>query len=350
MRVGIACVVVCVAGCGRIAFDTRDDGGGGSGTTDVGASDVGIPPGSYTRTISITAGARDVPAGYSISLALDHAMLVATGKSFTSGQDLGVLRGGLDIDRVLDAGAQWNSPTTRIWFRTASVIPANTTNTEHVLVYGRDATTPVADPNQVFLVAEDFENGLGGWQVGAGSWSIVPAAAHSGTGGVVMTGPLAGANRWIECVGLNAADIALESYWHVTGAAGNDLGMGVRSAAQSSPRHYLINLEQANGLVLAKDTASGFMTLSPYVTPPTANTWTRVAIMIAGQNARVLVNETQVIPAAGSTDVGSELATGSVSLYAYQLGNGQSWYVDDLTVRRYVDPEPTTTLGPEQQN
>jgi len=341
---------MCVAGCGRIGFDARDDGGGGSGASDIGASDVGIPAGSYTRTIRITAGARAVPAGYSISLSIDHAMLVTTGKSFTSGQDLGVLRGGADIDRVLDAGAQWNSPTTRIWFRTASVIPAGTTNTDHVLVYGRNATTPVADPSQVFLVAEDFENGLSGWQVGAGTWNIVPAAAHSGNGGVAMTGPLAGANRWIERAGLDTADVALESYWRVTGAAGNDLGMGVRSVAQAAPRHYLINLEQANGLVLAKDTASGFMTLSPYVTPPAANTWTRVAIMIAGQNARVLVNDTQVIPAAGSTNVGTELTSGSVSLYAYQLGNAQSWYVDDLIVRRYVDPEPTTTLEPEQQN
>ena len=50
-------MVVAIAGCGRIAFDplggSSGDGGGSGG-------DVGIPAGSYTRTIVITAGV-DLP-------------------------------------------------------------------------------------------------------------------------------------------------------------------------------------------------------------------------------------------------------------------------------------------------
>ena len=332
-------VLLAVAACGRLNFDELGDGGGSAN------DDAAIPPGTFTQVIQIAAGNAATPASYSISLTFDHAALVMAGRSLPDGSDVGVVTEGADVDRVLDPGSTWNASDTRIWFRCSPPVAAGATNTEHVLVYGRGARTPQEDRSAVFVFWDDFEAGLGRWQIRGGTWNTGATAVHGGASALEMAGPLAGANRWIVASDVTETDVAFEGYWRITSDSGSDLGQGIRAGGVTSPSHYLVNLEQTSGLVLAKDSASGFAALSSHVASPVANAWTRVAIAIAGQSARLFVDGAQVLPAAGGLDVGTELATGSVSLYLFTLGNNQRWSVDDVFVRRYVDPEPVASLG-----
>jgi hypothetical protein len=244
---------------------------------------------------------------------------------------------------VIDPGSRWNTSNTRIWFRTALAVPAGQTDDRYVLGYGPDASQVLADPGNVFLFFDDFEAGLSRWQIGAGSWTTATDAAHAGAAALKMTGPLAGANRWLAVAGVSATDVALEAYWRVTSSAGTDIGQGVRSPGASALSHYLVNLENTNGIVLAKDVGT-FNTLSSYAPTPSPNMWTRYAIAIAGSRCRVFIDGAQRLPATGAIDVGTELSTGTIDLYAYAVANGQAWWVDDLFVRRYVDPEPTAIV------
>ncbi|MEM2495204.1 MAG: hypothetical protein QXQ27_07755, partial [Nitrososphaerota archaeon] len=86
--------------------------------------------GSFRKQITIKAGSEPIPSGYSVSLTFDHASLVSSSKSLPTGSDVRIfyfdpienrLR---EIDRVLDEDSSWNSPLTRIWFKTQAFIPA----------------------------------------------------------------------------------------------------------------------------------------------------------------------------------------------------------------------------------
>jgi hypothetical protein len=56
---------------------------------------------------------------------------------------------------------------------------------------------------------------------------------------------------------------------------------------------------------------------------------------------------TGLVPAASwYTDAGSTFTAGAASIINHSLPGGQSWWVDDVTVRRLVDAEPVVTVVP----
>ncbi|MFX1482435.1 MAG: DUF2341 domain-containing protein [Promethearchaeota archaeon] len=123
----------------------------------------------FIKQITITAGPEPVQAGYSASVTIDHAALVAAGKSQTDGDDLRIMYsdgvGIIELDRVLDSDSSWNSPTTKIWFRVQADIPALTSEDHYYLYYGNPSvSSPPDSPDNVFLFYDSFESGdLSAW-------------------------------------------------------------------------------------------------------------------------------------------------------------------------------------------
>lgn len=128
------------------------------------------------QRIDVTAGAVDSPTGYTTSVVVDHASLVSSHLSLASGDDLRLFRydGTIwtELDRVLDSASAWNSATTTLWFRTQEEIVSGTT-VSYWLYYAKPtAGAPPADPDNVWLLREGFEGGLGSFtdRTDATSW------------------------------------------------------------------------------------------------------------------------------------------------------------------------------------
>lgn len=123
------------------------------------------PNSPYRQRIDVDAATVDVPNGYTTPLTFDHAAMVASGLSSASGDDLRLWRFDgttwTELDRVLDEDSAWNGATSTFWFRTQESIAASTT-VSYWLYFGDPAPAPpLADPDNVWLVNEDFEGGLG---------------------------------------------------------------------------------------------------------------------------------------------------------------------------------------------
>ena len=77
---------------------------------------------SERLNITITARATAAPAQYSMFVTIDHARMVATGRSLASGDDVRVVYwnggGWVELDRRLDDQSSWNNARTGFWFRT----------------------------------------------------------------------------------------------------------------------------------------------------------------------------------------------------------------------------------------
>ena len=142
--------------CGRYAFDGRADGTSADARLD---ASLDAPPVTcaFTRPLTVTASSEALVGDYSVRMTLDHASLVAAGKSTAAGDDVHVLYAGHEIDRVLDPGSSWATGTTGLWFRLQSPIGANTSDSGYTLCYGAPITAPpAADPDRVFLLWDDF--------------------------------------------------------------------------------------------------------------------------------------------------------------------------------------------------
>lgn len=117
------------------------------------------------QRIDVTAGAVDSPTGYTTSVVVDHASLVASGVSLASGNDLRLFRYDgttwTELDRVLDSASSWNSATTTLWFRTQEQILTGETVSYWLYFFKPSAGSPPADPDNVWLLREGFESGLG---------------------------------------------------------------------------------------------------------------------------------------------------------------------------------------------
>ncbi len=117
----------------------------------------------FRQRIDVETAAVAAPDGYTIDLTLDHQALVDIDAARTDGTDLRVLRwdgsSWVELDRILDDGAAWNQTDTTILFRTTTAIEADSADT-YWLYFGNQSPAPVLDePENVYLLVEDFESG-----------------------------------------------------------------------------------------------------------------------------------------------------------------------------------------------
>ncbi|MFW9813894.1 MAG: DUF2341 domain-containing protein [Candidatus Thorarchaeota archaeon] len=118
----------------------------------------------FSRQVIVSAGSEPIPAGYSTSITIDHGALVLAGKSQADGDDLRILYwnglGLIELDRVLDSDSFWSSSTTKLWFKIQSDIPALTSDNNYYLYYGNpSALSPPDNHANVFQFYDGFESG-----------------------------------------------------------------------------------------------------------------------------------------------------------------------------------------------
>ncbi|MBI2526319.1 MAG: DUF2341 domain-containing protein [Candidatus Rokubacteria bacterium] len=209
--------------------------------------------------MTITAPPASIPQGYSLKVTLDHAALVAAGKSLASGQDVRVVywngAAHVELDRILAPGSSWNTSTTTLWFKAQAAVSAGAPDDNHALYYGNTAAGAApASGDSVFLLWDDFQAAA----LNAAKWVVLTSGAVTVTvsnGQVKVSGTTDASNQYsgfgVRSVATFTADFLVESSFSIaaqgTGAHANwkgafglgegcASGLGVKSAGSTNKR------------------------------------------------------------------------------------------------------------------
>jgi hypothetical protein len=320
------------------------------------------------KAITISAGSTAVPTGYSVPLAFDHAVLVDAGRSLAGGNDVRVLywngASWTELDRVLDRASSWNTASTTIWFKTQAAIAANGSATGYYLHYGNSsAGAPAADPTNVFLLFDDFEaSAIGsvpsGWSVFNGTWSV--RADPTDAAKKVLRAD--SSNVYIfRTNAVGAHNTELQARVRIAGA-GLDGSVTHRYDSgtldpDGQPRGYRAprELTSPNGQHIWK--RPGNCGLASGSFNQAADVWYVRRARATDSGSSVIIdartwNESNPgtfvqLNATDTSGCGYAALTGiqRIGLYALNASAGTPVYFDDVRVRLYVSPEPTTALG-----
>lgn len=309
---------------------------------------------SNRERITVTTGSASAPTGYSIATTVNHAALVSLGMASSSGDDVRLLywtgSAWSELDRVLDGGSAWNSASTKLWFKTQAAIGASSSDNNYYLYYGNPtAASAPADANNVFLFFDDFEAGnLNEWTMpNGGLWAVATDQARAGTYSMKYPTETATDRQIIANPALNEGGVYLDAWWRGSSTALNIAQVFRSNSAGSS--NYEAVLETTEGWAIAKRITYTWTQLSTNQGTPAANTWTRIGIGIDGTGMRVFKDAVQIVPTSGSYNVGTELSSGNIGFRKWDIPSGDAWWIDDVAARKYVDPEPTTSMAAETE-
>ncbi|MDH5522256.1 MAG: hypothetical protein OEZ14_17175, partial [Acidimicrobiia bacterium] len=117
----------------------------------------------FRQRIDVETGAVAAPDAYTVGVDVDHAALVGIDAARADGTDVRVVwwdgSAWVELDRVLDDTSAWNQTDTKLLFRTQNPISADSV-ANYWLYFGNATPAPVLeDPENVFLLVEDFESG-----------------------------------------------------------------------------------------------------------------------------------------------------------------------------------------------
>ncbi len=314
-----------------------------------GASDWWDLAWTHRRAIDVVAGDNGTPARYSLSITFDHDTLVDTGEALASGDDVRIVRAdGVEVERVLDSGSDWRSPTTTVWFAHEPALADNAA-VRYYLYYGNpSAGAPPENASKVFLLADGFEGTLSQWFADA-SVGRTTSRAHSGTHAVRVP-PQDQTGVGISAMDIDERDVVLDAWWNLEVALGADVSMGIRENATSV---YFTDLQQIDAgqpsvwdiSKFESDTYTELVPAPPGAPGAADDTWTRVTIYAYRHSMALDIDGQRYVPESGFATVDADLS-GTVGMGAY-LTTGDTFF-DDVTLRRFVLPEPTVTLGPDE--
>jgi hypothetical protein len=323
---------------------------------------------AFRRALSIVAGSTDVPARYSVAVAIDHAALVQAGSSLESGADVRIICNGSQVPRMADPHprSHWNQAATRIWFDLSQALGADQQDEACYVYYGNP--TAVDPPNrwadsmgagsaaEIFLAGEDFEGHSDGgdpdgWtDQGTDDWVLRSHEDDS------WFGPPSGGDWNNGSVGTSMDDVADASwsanlyYWQ-EGAEGW-AGLGAR--VESSGGGLMVLVQDREGYVATEywsDPRTGWVE-RPDIHFPHGSIG-RLEIITHGATASAYWHNPAGFTPERVTiveDWAVGAAAGKVAVFAERpSATNQRWLdVDDIIVRQYIAPEPIVTVGCEQ--
>lgn len=301
-------------------------------------------PLTVTTNVRAPVGGYD---GYTLLAAFDSRDDVDAGRIDTTGSNLRLFfrtdGGWQEIDRLVEG---LNTNATRIRFRSQSALADNATDLRYSLFSGSfDGGVPLERASGVYLFADDFAGcSLGRWsQRVTGLWQVAVDAGR--TGGCALLYPSQGnSDFYIEASpALSESDVMLEAWWKTSSASGIDFSQAVRMQPGAFTL-YETNLEGTAGWNVATMTTGTWDEVSPNRSAPTANAWTKIGLSISGRDVRVWRDGVQITPQTGVYQVPSPgLDGGNVGFRKHNVG-GSMW-IDDVTARRYTEPEPGVVVG-----
>jgi len=308
----------------------------------------------YRRRISIVNNvASNLGSGYSVCLTVNTASLVSSGKMLSSGNDLRILYGNgsswVEIDRdTIDM----NTSSTKVWFKTQAEIDSSATDKNYYMYYGNpSAGSPPADKSEVYLWFDDFSTNTtnnynvdrhaNDWHGNASNvykpyWDSAKSAVYFDTGNDYVGG-------WMPNA-INETNVYAEMKMNITGSYPTNTTNGILLRWQNKDTFYGGHIS-GGSYTSPCLVRNGRTTYIAYKSPSEYHAWNQwftFAVAVWSSNLKLWVDG---ILKVNGTDT-QITAPGKVSfLVSQSIG-----WMDDFKIRKYVEPEPSTSLGSEESN
>ncbi|HEY2365760.1 MAG TPA: DUF2341 domain-containing protein [Polyangiaceae bacterium] len=296
---------------------------------------------TYARTITIKNNAsQSLPKGYTIGVAFSESALqaaITAGKMRSDMNDLRVRGTSGQRDRLVDA-----PPLSRVvWFSLASPISANATDTTYEITYGvPNAASPPSDGSNVF----DFYDDFSGTTIDS-QW-MTQGTANVGSGVLTLPHGGLGALTTVSQAPTSTAEWRAQ----ITDPTSNpDPNTGFyywfgfqHTGDFDADQPWIIWIARAASSVGAEDAADGCTSVCGNTPLSQSNQFRYYAI------------ERQPTQTIFSIDLAPSYTTAATNDQAQSLMIRSYLQTSDLVVdwfrsRVRIYPEPTVTLGPEQQ-
>jgi hypothetical protein len=301
-------------------------------------------------------------AGYSVSILLDTAFFVSAGKMLPNGHDLRIVywsgAGWTELNRHI---LHMNTSSTDIWFKTQMPIDSTSSDGNYYIYYGfSGATNPLEDKSQVYLWFDDFSaNTLNNYDRakwvdihGSPSDYIAPSYDAVNQRVIFDTGDDYASDMYPT--GVIAKDYLMEVDFWADRSYPNDATIALVGRLQNpgtSSTHYYLDFSHGTydspGITVDSWT-TGERSNTIYSSPSdfywAFNTIHSFKYAIFGNTQKFWWNKNISQPADIVVTDGSHTSAGRVGLAPAQV---RGWW-DNLKIRKYVEPEPSTVLGLEE--
>ncbi|MDH5779482.1 MAG: DUF2341 domain-containing protein [Candidatus Bathyarchaeota archaeon] len=312
---------------------------------------------SYTATVTITPRnwwnhdykyrsqitidnniASTLGSGYSVCLGLDTATFISENKMLPSGNDLRILRlnasSWIELDRnVMDM----NTSSTAVWFKTQADISASGSDNDYYMYYGNpSAGTPPANKSNVYASWDDFNDGdYDGWTPVGSTWNA--------SSGFLDSKDTSSTGKYIRKDGYNVTESVLIEYKALVDVDEENLvylNVPGTVNGSSTGSGYCLGIKADTDMISIERIENGSGTIIDSVNEIIVpDTWYNITIIY-------FTNGTMSAEVAGS----KVTVTDTTYSTPYELGTWCQYEAsyDDVMVRKYVSPEPSTHRASEQ--
>jgi len=316
---------------------------------------------NYRRQISVVNNvASTLGSGYSVRLQLNTASLVSSGKMLASGNDLRIVywngSSWIEIDRDI---INMNTGSTQVWFKTRADISASGSDNNYYMYYGNpSAGIPPANKRNVYDFWDDFDDASldPAWtfsQIGGASGS------YSESGTVLRLTAATSGDLWDTSDNFlflsisRGYDVIVESYTSGWGGSHNTWskmgGVQLRQSLDANSKNRIMSpVYSAVGATNSYRLSTGGVTDEQ--TTSTQARYNRLSRV--GGASRAWYSTDGI----SWTELGTQISFSSglsnpvrLGIHLAGLSSSSHWAeVDWFKVRLYVDPEPSTIFGSEE--
>lgn len=323
-----------------------------------------INPSSVTDSVVLSSGG---PLGDQISLGTLTSVPdgLATATIVVNGTPVTATGGTITAGNWYHLAATWDSSTLELFLDGVSVatspaapsLPADSDSIGRIGgSSGTSSFVGLIDEVRVMPISADPQWILADYEFGAGTnqsgtfgaqetgaalpWAQVGSGGRSGSG--AASAPTASPEQsWLVANGVDEVGVEFESWWFLTTDTGIDVGQGTRTASLGGAQNE-VRVSSAAGFEISEYGPGGSNQLQAPTGGAYGSGWRRVRIRIDQNGASIVAIDG--VDLSGPVLFDSDPASGSVGFRSVALPNGEQWLIDDVLARRYVNPEPTSTV------
>ncbi len=293
------------------------------------------PDWNYRREIIISYSGPHV-SGYQLGFVLDTQTLISQGKMRPDCGDIRVVSSEPLPVYVEDCG----SPSTTVWFK--SDIPAG----KLYLYYGNPSASSVSDPSSVFDFFSDFDD-LSGWTLESTSYTLSSGVLRLNNGGAYTGLPFRFQDGYM-------AEARVRFETTSTGYSGTvpEVCSSPYTASSNSNADatvlYMRNYNSTNVYVWIGDGSTSSYNVGTYSVFSSSNgVWYVTGVSIREGELKLWRDGSPVFTRTGISWA-KDMRYLRIGFFSSGTGEIQDTSYDWVRVRKYVEPEPSVSLGPEE--
>lgn len=297
------------------------------------------PDWNYRREIVVSYSGSPV-SGYQLSFTLDTQSLISEGKMRGDCGDIRIVKGEEELPVYVE---NCNSPDTVIWFRTD--IPTSPL----YLYYGNPSAPSTSDPESVFDFFDNFDD-LSKWTLESTSYSLSSGILTLYTGGAYTRVPFNLEDGYITEMRIRFETTASNYSGTVPELCSSSYTAGGNSNADATVLHMRDTGSQEVHLWVGDGSTSSYNVYGGGSAGWTSSdgVWYITGISLYGGSLKVW-KDGSVVKAIGPISWAKEMHY--IRMGAFY--NSSSYDIQDTSydwvrVRKYVEPEPSVSLGPEE--